>query len=222
MKKAVEQIGVFITTLFIFLVIPLLFSAGPAHVEGGKTIVDLWSSVKAPPPVTLDEVKIDPAYTALLILDIEQRTCNAQDRPRCVDSAPKIKAFLKKARSKGIFIVYSNTNLGTPRTILPEVKPQGHEPIVKSGVDKFYNTDLEKILRDKGISLVIIVGTTAEGAVLHTANGAAMRGFQVVIPVDGFSAGNLYAEQYTAWDLVNAPGTRQHTTLSRLDMIKLK
>ena len=30
--------------------------------------------------------------------------------------------------------------------------PKGGEPIVKSGADKFINTELEKILKDKGIA----------------------------------------------------------------------
>jgi nicotinamidase-related amidase len=71
----------------------------------------------------------------------------------------------------------------------------GVEPIVKSSVDKFYKTDLEKILHEKKIKTVNIIGTTAEGAVLHTATAAAMRGFRVVIPIGGMSAGTLYAEQ---------------------------
>lgn len=62
-------------------------------------------------------------------------------------------------------------------------------------------------------------GTTAEGAVIHTATGAAMRGFKVIVPVDGMSAGTLYAEQYTAWHLVNAPGSRKGTTLTKFDLI---
>ena len=97
--------------------------------------------------------------------------------------------------------------------------PSGKGAVVKSSVDKFYNTELENILRDKGIKTVIIAGTTAEGAVLHTATGASMRGFRVIVPVDGMSAGNLYPEQYTAWHLLNAPGTRRSTTLTRFDMI---
>jgi nicotinamidase-related amidase len=67
---------------------------------------------------------------------------------------------------------------------------------------------------------VIIAGTTAEGAVLHTATGAAMRGFSITVPIDGMSAGTLYAEQYTAWHLVNAPGSRQSTILTRFGMIE--
>lgn len=78
---------------------------------------------------------------------------------------------------------------------------------------------LEKILRDKGIKTVIIAGTTAEGAVVHTATGASMRVLNVIVSVDGMSAGTLYAEQYTAWHLTNAPGTRRSTTLTKFDMI---
>jgi len=68
---------------------------------------------------------------------------------------------------------------------------------------------------------VIIAGTTAEGAVLHTATAAALRGFTVVVPVDGMSASALYAEQYTAWHMLNAPGTKGKTRLTTFSMIGL-
>ena len=97
-----------------------------------------------------------------------------------------------------------------------------NEPIVKSGVDKFYQTDLEKILTSKDIKQVIIVGTAAQGAVLHTATGAAQRQMEIVIPVDGLSAGEPYAEQYTVWHLANAPGTRRSVTLTKIDWIKIE
>ena len=58
-------------------------------------------------------------------------------------------------------------------------------------VDKFLGTDLEKILKDKGIATVIIVGTAAHGAVLYTGSGAAMRGMNVIVPVDGMSSVDL-------------------------------
>ena len=184
-----------------------------------ERIIELWEKAKAPPPVELKAVKLDPKDTAFLILDIEELTCNKERRPRCIDSVPKIKGFLDRARKRCVPVVYSLTSRGEIETILPGVTPQGKEPVVKSSVDKFFNTELEKILREKGIKTVIIVGTTAEGAVLHTATGAAMRGFKVIVPVDGMSAGTLYAEQYTAWHLLNAPGTRRSTTLTRFDMI---
>lgn len=115
-------------------------------------------------------------------------------------------------------VVYSITSKGTPQTILPEVRPQDDAPIVQSGVDKFYHTDLEKILRDQGIKTVVIVGTAAEGAVLSTATGAALRGLQVVV-LDGMTSATLYAEQYTAWHLLNAPGTTGKVTLTLFKLL---
>ena len=185
------------------------------------TIVEEWSAVQPPAPVELKTVTVSPKNTAFLVLDIEELTCNMQARPRCVESAPRIGAFLAKAREAGMPVVHSLTSRGTPGTILPEAKPLPAEPIVQSFVDKFFNTELEDILKKLGVENVIIVGTTAEGAVLHTATGASMRGMNVIVPVDGMSAGTLYAEQYTAWHLLNAPGTRARTSLTRLDMIDI-
>jgi len=67
---------------------------------------------------------------------------------------------------------------------------------------------------------VIVVGTAAHGAVLYTASGAALREMQVIVPVDGMSAEGLYPEQYTAWNLANAPRVSAQVTLSRTDMIQ--
>jgi hypothetical protein len=35
-------------------------------------------------------------------------------------------------------------------------------------------------------------------------------------------AESIYAEQYTAWHLLNAPGTRGSSTLTRFDMIRFQ
>lgn len=210
----------FVSTLSACVIALCLTGGSESFAGDSRTIIELWADVKAPKLVELNGVKLDPKRTAFLILDIEKRTCNLKRRPRCVASVSNIKAFLGHAKNKGVFVVYSLTSKGTPETILSEVAPTGDEPIVKSSVDKFFNTELEDILRNKGIETVVIAGTTAEGAVIHTATGAAMRGLKVVVPVDGMSAGTLYAEQYTAWHLINAPGSRRRTTLTRFDMIE--
>lgn len=218
LNKYESNVIVSAVIFILIFVCPFCISEINAGDEAG--IIELWNSVKAPAPVELKAVKLKPKEMAFLILDIEELTCNSQRRPRCIASVPKIKKFLGQVRDKRVAVVYSLTRNAEQRTILPGVKPVGNEPIVKSSVDKFFNTDLENILREKGVKTVVIAGTTAEGAVLHTATGAAMRGLQVVVPIDGMSAGTLYAEQYTAWHLVNAPGSRRMTTLTRFDMIE--
>jgi nicotinamidase-related amidase len=188
--------------------------------SAGNTIIDEWNTVKAPPPPELNPVTVEPGETALLILDIQHQNCNPERRPRCVASIPKIQSLLTEVRNAGMPVLYSLTRNASPADIREEVSPQPGDPIVKSGVDKFQGTELEEILRSKEIQTVILVGTSAHGAVLHTATGAAMRGFRVIVPVDGMSAGDPYAEQYTSWHLVNGPGTRRQTTLTCIDLIR--
>ncbi len=186
-----------------------------------QTIVEEWNEIEAPPAPQLKKVTVEIKSTALLILDIQNLNCNQDRRPRCVESLLNIKNLLTKAREKGILVVYSlirSTNIDDVRK---EVEPLGNEPIVKAAVDKFYQTDLEKILTSKNISKVIIVGTSAHGAVLHTATGAALRQLEVIVPVDGISASEIYAEQYTIWHLANSPGTRRNVTLTKSDWIEI-
>jgi nicotinamidase-related amidase len=97
--------------------------------------------------------------------------------------------------------------------------PAAYEPVVTSGPDKFLGTDLEKIIKEKGIKTVIVTGTAAHGAVIYTASGAALRGIKVVVPVDGISADNTYAEQYTVWHLMNAPRVSNQVTLTKTTSI---
>lgn len=208
-----------VTKFFSVIATGVVLLAAPSLRAG--TVIEDWSQVKPPPAVEVKSVTVNATDTAFLVLDIEERTCNAEQRPRCVESAPRIGAFLAKARAAGMPVVHSLTSKGTPETILPPAKPLPDEPIVKSTVDKFFNTELESILKKLGVTTVIITGTTAEGAVLHTATGASMRGLNVIVPVDGMSAGTLYAEQYTAWHMVNAPGTRARATLSTLGSISI-
>lgn len=187
-----------------------------ANVAKGQTIVDDWASIKAPPAPELKPVKINAKDTALLVLDVVKQICGP--RPRCVASLPKMQGLLAAARERGVLVVYSLA--GQPITdVLPEVAARAEDPSVSSGPDKFLNTDLDKILKDKGIKTVIAVGTAAEGAVLNTAAGAAFRGFKVIIPVDGMSSTNPYAEQYTAWHLANAPRVGAQTTLTKFELI---
>ena len=184
-------------------------------------IIDEWASVKAPAAPALKPVTVDSKTYALLVIDMVNETCNAKARPRCVATIPAIQKLLNDARAKGMTIIYSLGPAGN--NFVEALAPKSGEPIVKSGADKFVNTELEKMLKDKGIVGVIAVGTLANGGVFHTAGAAALRGFKVVVPVDGMSSPNettLYTEQYAAWHLANAPVFGGRVTLSKTDMIK--
>ena len=181
-------------------------------------IVSEWASIKAPAAPALKPVTVDAKTTALLMLDFMKQNCGK--RPRCVASIPAMKKLLAAARAAKAPGIYSIIPNSTPADVLPDLAPQAGEPHVLSGPDKFLNTDLDKILKDKGIKTVIAVGTASNGAVLYTASGAAFRGMNVVIPVDGMSAVDPIAEYATVLDAMTAPGLSAKTTLTRSDMIK--
>ena len=185
----------------------------------GQTVVDEWASVQAPPAPAVKPVSVDPRTTALLMLDFNKQTCNAERRPRCIASIPRVKRLLSLARAKGAVVVYSLSPGAQAADIAPELAPQKDEPVVASGPDKFLGTDLEKLLKERSIQTVIVAGTAAHGAVLHTASGAALRGLKVIVLVDGISAETLYPEQYAVWHLLNAPRIGAQATISRTDMV---
>ena len=191
----------------------------PSSALNAQTIIDEWASINAPAAPALKAVKLDPQTTALLVLDMVKQGCNAERRPRCLASLPKMEKLLADARAKNVMVVYSVFPGVKLEDTLPQVAPKGGEPSVSAVSDKFIGTDLEKILKDKGISTVVVVGVAAHGAVLYTGSSAAMRGFQVVVPVDGMSSENTYAEQATAWLLGNAPTVAAKVSLTRSDMI---
>lgn len=197
-------------------------AAGLVHatLAPAQTIVDEWQSVKAPPAPELRPVTVDSKTTALLMTHFVKQTCNQQRRPRCLATLPKAKSFLAEARAKGVFVVYSFVKGGTIGDTLPEVAPTGNEPVVESGVDPFYKTKLEQILKDKGIQTVIVAGTGSNGAVIYATSGAVLSGMKVIAPLDVISDANTYMEQYVAYHFISAPTIAGNVTLTSVDMIK--
>jgi nicotinamidase-related amidase len=165
-------------------------------------------------------VTVDPRTTALMMFDFVKQTCNQERRPRCIASIPKVKKLLLEARAKNMLVVYSIISTAAIGDILPDVAPTANEPNVQGGADKFYKTNLEQILKDKGIQTVIVTGTAAHGVIMYTGSAAAFRGFKVIVPVDGTSAENTYIEQYVTYNFTSAPGVAAQTTLTSIDMIK--
>jgi nicotinamidase-related amidase len=184
-------------------------------------VIDAWQSVRMPAPPVLKPVSVtDPAHTALLLLDFDIHTCNAQERPSCTASLPRVAELLSESRHANMMIVYSLTSTGTAEAVPPAIAAKGDEKFVRAGVDKFLGTDLEAALRNQGIQTVIIAGTVAQGAVLYTASEAALRGFKVVVATDTLSSKEPFGELSAVWMLANAPAVvTRNVTLTRAAMI---
>ena len=73
--------------------------------------------------------------------------------------------------------------------MFPRLKPLPTDYFIrKKTYDAFFGTDLDLILRQKGIRNLVITGTVANICVLHTAGSASLRGYKVVVPEDAISS----------------------------------
>ena len=187
-----------------------------------ETVLEEWQSVKAPSPPAVKPVVIDPAKTALILMDFLREVCTPQQRPRAAAVMPKLQAFLHEARARGMVVVHTTTPTTSGADLVDAVKPIPGEPVYGGKVDKFHGCDLESFLRSRGIDTVVATGTSANGCLLFTTAGAALRGFKVIVPVDGMPAASAYQEQFVAWQIANGPVIRDMAVLTRFDAISFQ
>lgn len=207
----------------IFHIIAVAFIAiAAAGVANAGTIIEDWSKVKTPKAPELAAASVNARDTALISMDLQSTSCVPDRRPRCIATLAPIKDLLARARAKGMFVAHTFTSSASVEKILPDVAPMKGEPAFSSTTNKFHGSDLDKMLKERGIRNVIIVGTSAEGAIMGTLMGGAVLGYKMIVPVDGMSSGDPYAEQYVAYSTIRSPATRGKATLTRIDMIEIK
>jgi len=183
-----------------------------------------WANVKPPPAPQLKGVNVDPKTTALLVLDFMKANCGA--RPRCINTVPNVKKLIDEARAHDMMVAYTLVGQDpSPAGMIDQsLVPHAGEFRIEGsgGADKFINSNLDQGLKAKGIKTVIVTGTSAQGAVVGTTNGATQRGYKAVVPVDGMSAEDAYNEQYAAWHIFKGgpANITGNATLTRSDMIK--
>ena len=203
-------------------VLAAVITALAALPSQANDITTEWATVKPPPVPELKPATVEPKTTALLILDLMKANCGV--RPRCGSTVANIKKLLDAARAYDMMVFYTLVG-GTPTPegmVDQSLAPRNGEWVVRGGADKFIGSDLEQRLKDKGIKTVIVTGTSAQGAVVGTSNGAVQRGYKAVVPVDGMSAEDAYNEQYAAWHLYKGGpvGLTENVTLTRSDLIR--
>jgi biuret amidohydrolase len=90
--------------------------------------------------------------------------------------------------------------------IVPELVPAPGEPVIdKPGKGAFYATDLELILRDRGIKTLIVCGVTTEVCVHTSVREANDRGYECVVLSD--CVGSYFPEfQKAALAMIKAQG----------------
>jgi nicotinamidase-related amidase len=90
--------------------------------------------------------------------------------------------------------------------IIPELYPVPGEPVVdKPGKGAFYDTDLDLILKNRGIRTLIVCGVTTEVCVNTTVREANDRGYECVVLED--CVGSYFPEfQRVALEMIKAQG----------------
>ncbi len=200
--------------------VAMVFAARSA---GAGDITTEWDSVKLPPKPELKSVTVDPKTTALLVLDLMKNNCG--ERPRCRLIVPTVKKLIDEARAHNMMIVYNLTGESKPEDMAdPSVMPKSGDFLIKNGRggDKFIRSNLDAGLKEKGIKTVIITGTSAQGAVATTSNGATGRGYKAVVPVDGTASEDAFRELYGIYHLAagGPAALTQNVTVTRSDLIK--
>ena len=144
-----------------------------------------WASVKPPPVPQLKSATIEPKTTALLVLDFMKENCGV--RPRCASTVPVANKLIAAARAHNMMLFFTMVGpTPKPDAMIDGIeRPHEGEWVPRGGADKFVGSDLEARLKAHGIKTVLVIGTSAQGAVVGTSNGATQRGYKVVVPVDG-------------------------------------
>ena len=204
---------------------------------GGLAVALSWCVAEAQPapkmitlqmPATPDpaRVTLDPKSTALIVLDYLENICNSQ--PSCKGQMlPAMTPFMERVRNAGLVVAYGTREQNMTKW-LKELAPAPNDiKIANTAQDRFYNTDLDKALKAKGIKTLIMVGWKVSGSVTYTSVGAMARDYTVVIPMDTTSAGSGYETTIGFYNVLNSgnanlanePLKAKAVTLTRTDMI---
>ena len=194
--------------------------------ESAQNAVSKMMTLQMPATPEPVRVTLNPRTTAVMVLDYVEDICNSQ--PSCkTKMLPAMTPFMERVRKAGMTVAYG-TREANQAHWLKEVAPKaGDIRITNTAQDRFYNTDLDKQLKAKGITTMIMAGWKISGSVTYTSVGAMARDYTVVIPVDTTSAATDYETAIGFYNvqnsgngnLANEPLKKGAVTLSRTDLI---
>ena len=171
-------------------------------------------------------VTLDAKTTALIVLDYVEDICAIQ--PSCKNQMlPAVVPFMERVRKAGLPLVYGTREQNKTHW-LKEVAPQaGDLQVFNVAQDRFFRTDLDKLLKERGIKTLILVGWKISGSVTYTSVAAMAHGYTVVIPMDTTSAATPYETTIGFYNvlnsglanLANAPLKAGSVTLTRTDLV---
>ena len=159
----------------------------------------------------LREVKLSPERAALIIIDMQDYFLDESSHafiPSAAAITGRLAGMADLFKEKGLPVVLTR-HINRPGEegmmgnwwgelltaenplsgICGDLKGKG-KVIEKSGYDAFYETGLESFLRENGVVRVVVTGVMTHICCAATATSAFVRGFEVIIPVDGTATYN--------------------------------
>ena len=155
-------------------------------------------------PITV----IDPR-AALVVVDLQQGHMEIPLAHPAEDIIERTTALAKAFRGRGLPVVLvsmagappgrTDTGSGAPHSapegwadLIPELDRQpGDIVLVKHARSAFTGTGLAGLLREQGVTQVVITGISTGGGVESTARDAHEQGFNVTLPVDAMTDPSL-------------------------------
>jgi nicotinamidase-related amidase len=142
--------------------------------------------------------------TAVIVVDMLNRYEHEDADSLCdsvEQSLPTMCEIVDSARRGDMPLVYVNDNYGNwaaSRTELSESALDGRRPsliepivpqdgvafVTKARHSIFYETQLDYMLRERGISRVLLVGQVTEQCILYSAVDAYVRHYEIVVPAN--------------------------------------
>ncbi len=157
-------------------------------------------------------MKFSPENSALLVLDMQRFFLNKNSHaliPSTSCIIPVINKLVQKYYKKNLPVIFTKhinnlRNAGNMKKwwkdlikensefseIIDEIDISKGIIIEKAQYDAFYKTELEKILKRKGIKQVVITGVMTHLCCETTARSAFIRGFDVFFVIDGTATYN--------------------------------
>lgn len=140
--------------------------------------------------------RLDPASTALLVIDFQQEYFTGRmpipDGQKALTKARELIAFADQARIQ-VYQIQHIAPAGSAVFALggegvkfhPQMLPRAGDTVLqKNTVSVFGSTELDRLLKEKGIKTVIITGLMTHACVAGAARDAAPLGYQVVVASD--------------------------------------
>lgn len=145
---------------------------------------------------------LDPASTALLVLDLQTRLVALPLGPHSgPDVVAKCAELADHFRANDALVIYvqahrPNVDEQPPNSeLVPEATPKpGDLLLTKQSVGVFGTTDLHDRLKEHGVETLVICGIATTMAVESAARVASDLGYEVVLPHDAMTG--LHADEH--------------------------